>query len=70
MSLSVSMVSGGTLVGDTVSGLTEEESSAGRDMEESREKPKVYFILAGDQSSVERSFSDVRATVVWTWSRN
>ena len=56
MSLSVSMVGCGTLVGDVVSGPTEEESLARRYMEGSQGKPKVYFILAADWSLVERSF--------------
>ena len=45
--LSVSMVSGGALVGDAVSGSTEEESSAGRYTEESLGKPKVYLFQLG-----------------------
>ena len=41
------MVSGGALVGDAVLGLTEEESSAGRYMEESQGKPKMYLFQLG-----------------------
>ena len=43
MSLLVSMVSSGTLVGDAVLGLTKEEPLAGRYTEKSRGKPKVYL---------------------------
>ena len=73
-SLLVFMVGGGILVGGAILGLTKEESlKFGQEIHRGLGvgqalwgKTYCVFILAGDWSLAGRSFSDVRATVVWT----